>query len=293
VLDELAPVMKFVAGLGLGRRPVFVIDAEADSAYHYRLWCRRHLVLARADAERYATWKGREWRLPEIASKLQQQGAFRRTRQVEHGGRKLCQHVAEAAVTLTRPGVLKRYVDGKQKRLTKRGRPLALRLVVSELRDGGGAVVERWYLLTNVPKAVDAETVALWYYWRWRIETFYKLLKGAGHHLEHWQQESGHHVLKRLLVASMACVLAWRLGHSTAPGAEQARAEVMRLSGRQLEHGKRFTLEGLFAGTWVLLAASALLERVGADEVVRLADFVRRGATEADAAAGPPRREAG
>jgi hypothetical protein len=293
VLDELAPVMKFVDSLGLGRRPVFVIDAEADSVYHYRRWCRRHLVLVRADAERYATWKGQEWRLPQIAGQLQQESVFRRTRQVEHEGRKLWQHVAEAAVTLTRPGVLKRVIDGKEKRLVKRGKPLAMRLVVSELRDEAGVVVERWYLLTNVPKEIDTETIALWYYWRWKIETFYKLLKGAGHHLEHWQQENGRHVLKRLLVASMACVLAWRLGHSTVPGAEQARELVMRLSGRQLEHGKQFTLEGLLAGTWVLLAASSLLEQVPADEVRRLADFVRRGATGPDAAHAPPRREAG
>jgi hypothetical protein len=37
-------------------------------------------------------------------------------------------------------------------------------------------VLERWYLLTNVPEEVDATTLALWYYWRWRIETFFKLL---------------------------------------------------------------------------------------------------------------------
>src|SRR5258708_5594971 len=43
VLDELAPVIDFVQGLPLGPRPVFVIDAEADSVYHYRQWQRRCL----------------------------------------------------------------------------------------------------------------------------------------------------------------------------------------------------------------------------------------------------------
>jgi len=27
-----------------------------------------------------------------------------------------------------------------------------------------------WYLLSNVPVDVDADTIALWYYWRWSIE---------------------------------------------------------------------------------------------------------------------------
>src|SRR3954471_5055609 len=41
-LDELAPVMDFVQGLPLGnKRPVFIIDAEADSVGHYRKWDKR------------------------------------------------------------------------------------------------------------------------------------------------------------------------------------------------------------------------------------------------------------
>ena len=42
----------------------------------------------------------------------------------------------------------------------------------------------RWLLLTNLPASVQAATVALWYYWRWRIESFFKLLKGAGAEFE-------------------------------------------------------------------------------------------------------------
>ena len=79
---------------------------------------------------------------------------------------------------------------------------------------------------------------------------------------KHWQQDDGQAILKRLLVASMACVLAWRLGHSQAPQADEARRVVMSLSGRQLEYGKSYTLEGLLAGIWVLLAMTALLERM-------------------------------
>jgi hypothetical protein len=109
------------------------------------------------------------------------------------------------------------------------------------------------------------------------VETFFKLLQGAGQQVEHWQQESGVALLKRLLVAGMACVLAWRLGHSQAPQADEARRVVMRRSGRQVEHGRDFTLEGLLAGTWVLLALAALRRQTPATQVQQRADFVLGG----------------
>jgi len=51
-------------------------------------------------------------------------------------------------------------------------------------------------LLSNV-KDIDASPIALWYYWRWKIETFFKLMKSAGHQLEAWQQESALAIAKR------------------------------------------------------------------------------------------------
>jgi hypothetical protein len=54
-------------------------------------------------------------------------------------------------------------------------------------------------------------------YWRWKIESFFKLLKSAGQNLESWQQETGLAIAKRLLVVSMACVLAYLSGKSPLP----------------------------------------------------------------------------
>ncbi len=52
-LDDLAPVMAFVNRLPLGKRPVFIIDEEADSVFHWRWWQRRHsLFLVRGDDDR-------------------------------------------------------------------------------------------------------------------------------------------------------------------------------------------------------------------------------------------------
>jgi hypothetical protein len=296
-LDELAPLMAFVQQLPLGKRPVFLIDAEADSVDHYRKWDKRgYLFLVRADGERYARLdgpKGEELLFSDIAARLQHRAAFQQSREVQHDGRKLWQYVAEASVVLDRPACQDRLIDGKRRQRKIRGKALPLRLVVTELRDEQGQVVERWYLLTNASERVAAATIALWYFWRWRIESFFKLLKAAGQQLEHWQQENGRYILKRLLVASMACVLAWRLAVSQAPQAEEARRLVMGLSGRQVEHGKKYTLEGLLAGVWVLLAMVAVLEEMPASRLKEMARFVLGGSPEPVRPRPVPLREAG
>src|SRR5262249_39621141 len=102
-----------------------------------------------------------------------------------------------------------------------------------------------------------------------------------------WQQENGRALLKRLLVASMACVLAWRLGNSRAPQAEEARRVVMRLGGRQGGHGQDYTPEGLLAGRWGLPGpGGARGWRHPPSHLGALADFVLHGSV-APAAAGP------
>ncbi|HEV3256364.1 MAG TPA: hypothetical protein VG013_05735 [Gemmataceae bacterium] len=300
-LDELADFLGFVQGLPLGKPSVFIIDQEADSVFHLRWWQRLDfLFLVRGDDDRKVRLdtgeegkKGEELLLSALVRRLQRQNAFRRVREVQYEGRKVGQYVAEAAVVLDRPAWLHRTVDGKRHRLVRPGAALKLRLVVTELRDERGRLLARWYLLTNVPAEVDAATIALWYYWRWQIETYFRLLKSAGQQLEHWQQENGRLLFKRLLVASMACVLAWRLGNSHAPQAEEARRVVMSLSGRQMEHGKQYTLEGLLAGTWVLLAMMAILEQKPVSRLRQMADFVLRGSVASNSVSPLPLREAG
>jgi hypothetical protein len=296
-LDELAPVMDFVQQLPLGKQPVFIIDAEADSVDHYRQWDKRGLLfLVRTDGERYARLggkDGKELRLSAIAQQLQQEQAFAQAREVEYEGRKVRQYVAETPVVLDRPACQDRIIAGQRRQRKIRGKALLLRLVITELRDEQGQVLERWYLLTNVPAVVDAAALALWYFWRWRIETFFKLLKAAGQQVEHWQQENGRFILKRLLVASMACALAWRLAASQAPQAEEARRVVMALSGRQVEYGKKYTLEGLLAGMWVLLAMAAMLEQMPPSRLKDIATFVLGGSSESVPARSAPLREAG
>ena len=95
--------------------------------------------------------------------------------------------------------------------------------------------------------------------------------------MEQWQQENADALTRRLLVASMACVLVWRLARSTAPQAPAARKLVMQLSGRQLAWGQEFTEEALLAGLWVLLAMVAVLKHQTPTDLQQVADFILSG----------------
>jgi hypothetical protein len=282
-LDGLTGVLGRLRGLGLGRPLVHVIDAEGDSVYHLRRWHRAgHYFLVRTDEQRVVRHEGVERTLPALVRLLRRRGAFAYTRAVAYEGQRARQYVAEAAIVLERPAWLHRTVDGRRRRLVVPGAPLPLRLVVSEIRAEDGTLLARWQLLTNVPAAVDAAAVALWYYWRWQIESYFKLLKRAGQQLEHWQQDDAGAIVRRLLVASMACALVWRLAGSTAPQAPEARRLLMRLSGRQLEWGKEFTEESLLAGLWVLLAMLETLKQRTPDDIQQTADFILAGAEGAE-----------
>jgi hypothetical protein len=277
-LDSLTPVLRHLGGLGLPRPLVHIIDAEGDSVYHLRQWqAAGHSFLVRTDDQRVVRHEGVERPLPAVVQHLRRRGAFAYAREVSYQGRPAAQYVAEAAIVLERPAWLHRMVEGRRKRLVVPGAPLPLRLVVSEVRAKDGTVLARWQLLTNVPAAVAAATVALWYYWRWQVESYYKLLKGAGQQLEHWQQEDARALARRLLVASMACALVWRLARSTAPEAPAARKLLQQLSGRQVAWGQGFTEEALLAGLWVLLAMVEVLKERTPDDLKRTADFILAG----------------
>jgi len=283
-LDVLGPVMGRVAGLGLARPPVFIIDREADSVGHYRRWAKdgRRFVV-RADDRPRAVHEGDDRPLGEVADRLRRTpGAFADARGVLFRGVPARQFVAETRVTLRRPARTHR-VDrktGEPRHRNVRGRPIALRLVVSEVRDEAGRVLARWLLLTNVAgEAVPAATVALWYYWRWRIESYHKLLKGAGQHLECWQQETAAALARRLLVAAMATVVVWRLARDESPAAAEFRDVLVRLSGRQVARApgpdgtpaRGFTEPALLAGLGVLVPMLLLLEHHDPDDLRRMA----------------------
>lgn len=269
VLDELDSVMTFAESQNLGKPVVHVIDAEADSAAHYRLWSQTpgRLFLVRAD-DRLLDWEGREQSCSAIREALAERDAFQKTRAVSWHDQAAEQWVAEASVVLTRPGQQNR-ADGSRRRIA--GPPLALRLILAEVRSPDGQILAAWRLLTNALPEADAATVALWYYWRWRIESYFKLLKSAGFQLEQWQQETAAAIARRVLVTSMACVLVWQLARDQTPEAAHTRSVLIRLSGRQMHRSKPFTEPALLAGLWTLLQVQLVRSQFTDDQLERFA----------------------
>jgi hypothetical protein len=280
-VDELDDVMAAAPAWGLGRTPVHVIDREADSVGHYRRWhAAGHKFLVRADQQRLVLHEGRECKLGEVVAGLADRFADVRdargrpeTVTIREGSGRV--RVAEAAVVLHRPArrnTGEKAPGGGKKQLEVPGPPLPLRLVVTRVVAEDGAVLAEWWLLTNVAASeADAATVGRWYAWRWGIETYHKLLKSAGMNAEQWQQETGAAFLRRLCVASMACLTVWHLQRDPSPAAGRLRVILVGLSGRQMKHRVESTAPALLAGLERLLAIDNLMQSEDLEEVLDLA----------------------
>ena len=280
-VDELGDAMAAANGWYLGRTPVHVIDREADSVGHSRLWhAAGHRFLVRADRERVVLYRGRECKLADVVASLC--GCF--TDVLDSRGRPEVVtiregtgtvRVAATEIVLHRPArhnTGEKTAGGNKKQVEVPGPPLPLRLVVTQVVDELGRVLAEWWLLTNVaPEDADAATIGRWYAWRWRIESYHKLLKSAGMNAESWQQETGKAFLRRLCVASMACLTVWHLQRDDSPEAARLRAILVRLSGRQMKHRVESTAPALLAGLERLLAIDDLMQVVSLEEVLDLA----------------------
>ena len=255
-LDQVLPTMRASDEWGLSKPLLHVIDREADSVDHYRRWdADGRYFLVRAD-DRRIRWNGQSFLLSEVAQQLRHRRRFTCCGAASYQGRQAQLWVAATQVLLHRPA--KKNVKGKK--YEKPGRPLLLRLIVVQVRNNQGRVLAQWLLLTNAPSDwASAELLARCYYWRWRIENFFKLLKSHGQQLEHWQQKTGLAIARRLLVAAMACVVVWQLQADESAAARELKTLLVRLSGRQMKYGRPYTAPALLAGLWVLLSSLELL----------------------------------
>jgi len=268
-IDQIHYDMCHVRALGFGATVVHVIDREADSVNHWRQWSADgHLALVRGD-DRKVLCQGEATSLLAIAERLHRDGAFKDAGAASYHGRKARLFVSEAEVVLHRPG---KRNQGKKK-VEIPGPPLPLRLIVTEVRDLEGRVLARWLLLTNVPEGLaDAATIALWYYFRWRIEGLHKLLKSAGWQLESWLQRDGRRLLLKLLIALGACASIWALERRHDAESVAFQKLLMELSGRQTKRDREITTSGMLAGLWVLQSALGPLARHGPERLNAMLD---------------------
>jgi hypothetical protein len=267
-LEQVWPTMRAARTWGLSKPVVHVIDRESDSVDHYRRWdAHGEKYLIRAD-DRRVRWNGESWLLSEISEKLGQNNQCRDAGKAEYRGDQARLWVAETEVVLYRPA--KKNVRGRK--FQRAGRSLSFRLILAQIRDDRGKVLAEWKLLSNVPREwATTEHLAHCYYWRWRIESFFKLLKSHGQQLERWQQETGPAIARRLLIASMACVAVWRLQTDDSPPAQEFKKVLVTLSGRQMKRTRPYTAPALLAGLWTLLSMLALLEHYQLRDLKHLA----------------------
>jgi hypothetical protein len=254
-LDEVTQCIQHLEARGFAKPLVHIIDREGDSVAHIRTWeslgC---LWLVRANDNPRVEANGGLLACKAAADSL----TFAKSRMIDYHGTRCWQWVAEMPVRLTRSAKPSQKKN-RQPRIP--GAAVNARLVVSRVMSESGAVLAEWLLLTNVSETeVDTATIALWYYWRWKIESFFKLLKSAGHCLESWLQESALAIAKRLLVAGMACATLWAIAASKSVQAAELREFLVKLSGRQMHHKIAFTNPSLLAGMWIFLSLWKVLE---------------------------------
>jgi len=247
---------------------VHIIDREADSIAHIRHWeANQYLWLTRAKKTSSVKFKNESMASAKVADKLH----FKQTRLVTYHGKPYWQWVAEAPIQITRDA---KPSQKKQQKPVIPGEAVVARLVVSRILSDDGEIIAEWLLMTNVAN-VEASEIALWYYWRWQIECFFKLLKKAGHDLESWQQETGLAIAKRLLVVSMACVVVWEIAAAKDKKSEDLRAFLIKLSGRQMKWEVPFTNPSLLAGLWVFLSMQEVLNCYSPEELAALQETAR------------------
>jgi hypothetical protein len=262
-LEELANRIHYIERCEFKKPLVHIVDREGDSvqlmrALEGRLW----LVRCRSNSN--VEYQGMSIRVDELAKKLE----FSQARAIQYKGRKAEQYLAETEVLITRAARPKKTQnDGSRNRI--KGDAVACRCIISRVQDLNGNLLAHWYLLSNV-ETVSMDVIALWYYWRWSIETFFKLLKSAGMQLESWQQETGEAIARRLLIACMACACVWQIAMAEGPEAGEIRNLLVRLSGKQMKYGVKFTKPALFTGLCALLNAFDLLERYDPGEIKQM-----------------------
>jgi hypothetical protein len=261
-LDELSPTMDESLGWGLEQNLVHVIDREANSLGRMRTWDEQgHLFLVRCD-DRRVKWNGRSALISEIENHLDREILFEPCGEASYHGESVIQEVAETEIVMDRHH--SEVLDGKKQCVP--GKPLTVRLVVMRLLDEQDYVLAQWTLLCNVfDEDVSGSQIAQWYYWRWRIESYFKLLKSHGQEIEQWQQQNGAAIARRLLIASMACVAVFGLQHDESAEARETKRVLVRLSGRQMKWGVKSTMPALLAGYMILLSVTDLLESPDVD----------------------------
>jgi len=250
-LEELASRAKGIKSLlETDKKIVHIVDRESDSVAFMRDLSKSDslfLLRVKNNSKLYYPKEDIDIKQGELANKL---GLGKKVKSIQYKKKKVTIYVNECEVEVKRDAT--KFIineEGKRKLQKIAGESIKARFIVERLVDKDNNVVAQWLLITNiVDKKVKAKTLATWYYYRWKIETYFKLLKSSGFNLEEWQQREPKALFRRLIVVSLSCVLVWKIANDSSQNAQQIRNFLVLLSGRLIQKDKEFTNPALLAG---------------------------------------------
>jgi hypothetical protein len=278
-LEELVQRTRWIRNsFEINKKIVDIIDREGDSValmreYELNKWY--YLIRAKRNHTVYVEKLDKDLKQGELADSLPK-GEFVKSIEYQAKGKKREEvkiYVNEIDIELRRDAT-KSVINENGKKTTKKttGEHIKARLIVERLINKEGEVVAQWILLSNLSKDVPSQKVATWYYYRWKIESYFKLLKSAGFNLEKWQQQKPQAIFRRLLICSQACVLLWKLQQSNEKNAETIKKFLAKISGRLMAWGKDYTAPALLAGLWNFISMMDILTVYDVDELFKMRD---------------------
>jgi len=251
------------------KKAIHIIDREADSVLFIReLQKENSLFLIRVKDNAKVYWDDKKIDIKQ--KDLSKELDFgKEVGSIKYHKKQARLFVNECDITITRD-YSKMTTDsvGKKKLIKIPGMPVKARFIVSRVVNRYNKVLATWMLITNVDKQkVDTKSIATWYYYRWNIESYFKLLKTTGFNLEKWQQEKPLALFKRLIVVALSIVLVFKLANSNDENAKKIREFLVKLSGKLMEYGVEYTLPALLTGLWVFLRLMDVLNTFSIEEL--------------------------
>ena len=209
-LEELASrVNNIKKELDTDKKIIYIVDRESDSVEFMReLDKNKALFLLRVKKTSRVFYlkEERSYKQGELANKL---GLGKLVKTIKYQKKNVKIYVNSCEVEVRRDANKTTInTEGKKSIQKISGEAVKARFIVERLVDEENNVVAEWLLLSNIlDKKVSAQTLATWYYYRWKIESYFKLLKSSGFNLEEWQQKEPIALFKRLLVVSLSYLL--------------------------------------------------------------------------------------
>jgi hypothetical protein len=271
-MDELSQRIKYISNnLDLNKKTVSIIDREGDVVDYYRKNQKNEqlfLQRIKSNTNLYSIEQKKLIKTDDLAKSLE----FKEIEKIKYNKKIATLFVAETPIEVRRDSSKTiNNEDGTKTVIKVSGEPVELRFIVTKLVDEQNKTIATWKLLSNVfDENVDEKTLAKWYYYRWKIESYFKLLKTSGFQLESWQQREPKAIFRRLLVVSYACLLVWKIADDTSEEAHKIKLFLMKLSGTVTLKKNTITNPALLRGLWNFLSIMEVISIYDLDKLFKM-----------------------